>query len=52
MQKLKYHFDNLVSKGAGPLMGLLTLATLIFVFINGSIAFYVRTDGAPYLETL
>ena len=52
MRKLKYHFDNLVSKGAGPLMGLLSIGTLIFVFINGTIAFYVRTDGAPYIETL
>lgn len=52
MRKLKYHFDNLVSKGAGPLMGLLTLGTLIFVFIAGTLAFYVRTDGAPYIETL
>lgn len=52
MQKLKYHFDNLVSKGAGPLMGLLSVGTLIFVFIAGTLAFYVRIDGAPYIETL
>lgn len=52
MNKLKYHFDNLVSKGTGPLMTILTVSTLIFVFITGSIAFYVRGDSVPYLQTL
>jgi Trk K+ transport system NAD-binding subunit len=52
MNKIRYHFDNLVSKGTGPLLALLTSVTLVFVLIVGSTAFFLRTDGAPYFETL
>ena len=45
MKKLKYYFDNIVSKGTGALMALLLLASVIFVLILAVIAvIYARLN--------
>jgi ion channel POLLUX/CASTOR len=51
MKRLKYLFDNLVTRGTGALMAVLVIATLTFVFIMGSIAFSLY-DEYDYLLTL
>ena len=51
MKRLKYLFDNLVTRGTGALMAVLVIATLTFVLIMGSIAFLIY-DQYSYIVTL
>jgi len=51
VKRLKYLFDNLVTRGTGALMGVLVIATLLFVLVMGSIA-YTIYDEFNYLVTL
>ncbi len=44
MKKIKYYFDNLVARGIPSLMGILILATLIFVLIMGTLAYNVALE--------
>lgn len=44
MKRIKYYFDNLVARGIPSLMGILILATLIFVLIMGTIAYNVALE--------
>ena len=51
MKRLKYLFDNLVTRGTGALMGVLVIATLIFVLVMGTIA-YSFYNEFNYVVTL
>jgi len=51
VKRLKYLFDNLVTRGTGALMGVLVIATLLFVLVMGSMA-YTIYDEFSYLVTL
>ncbi len=45
---IKYHFDNLMSKGTIALIGVLFLVTAIFIIITSLIMLFFRV-GRPYL---
>lgn len=52
MKKIKYFFDNMISKGTGALMMMLVLVSLFFVFAIGSLAYVIRVDHVDYFTTL
>jgi L-fucose mutarotase/ribose pyranase (RbsD/FucU family) len=52
MKKIKYFLDNMISKGTGALMVMLVLVSLFFVFVIGSLAYFIRVDNVDYFTTL
>lgn len=50
MKKIKYYFDNIVSRGTAPLMLLLLLTSLLFVFLLSLIAYIYLALNPLVLE--